>query len=535
MASPRFGRYEQLFRIAAGGMAEVHAARMLGEAGFEKVVAVKRMLPHLADDPQFVTMFLDEARLAANVASPHVVSTLDLGRADDGSLYIVMELVVGVPLSALTSTARRDQRQLPCHVVADMMAQAASGLEDAHEARTPTGLRLDLVHRDVSPQNILVGADGRVRVMDFGVARALSRQTRSATGTLKGKFGYFSPEQARGEEIDRRSDVFALGIVAWEALVSRRLFEGETAHEQLRRVQSARIASPRELRPEVPEALSSAVMRALDRDVELRWQRAADFSRALRTAGGATTDAREIGALVDELAGPTVREMQRRIESAMGGGEAATAELDVGAPGPRTRTMDLPASPEEAATARPTDGERTVVTPHTAAIDTVILAPRSADLDAIATVAHRTRTYRSPEALARRSAWIVGGAAVLVTLLTLAALAATRAPAERIHDVTAPRAEAPPPPSTLEPAIEPASLVPLETTLAPTTLATSAPAPSPPPSATPPADRPPSVAEEPRPSAPSGARDARSRRRGSTQAARPPEALLGDEAFDRGL
>src|SRR5687767_8991750 len=203
MSAPlRFGRYEALFKIAAGGMAEVFAARIRGEAGFEKLVAVKRMLPHLADDPDFVTMFLDEARVAATIGSPHVVQTLDLGRADDGALYIVMELVVGVTLADLVGHDHNRLQPLPVAIAAEIIAQAAQGLDDAHEAVTPAGDHLEIVHRDISPQNVLIGVDGRVRVADFGIARALFRMTQSETGRVKGKCAYFSPEQAVGKPLD---------------------------------------------------------------------------------------------------------------------------------------------------------------------------------------------------------------------------------------------------------------------------------------------------------------------------------------------
>ncbi|MCZ7685170.1 MAG: protein kinase [Sandaracinaceae bacterium] len=152
-----FGRYEPLFRVAAGGMAEVYAARIQGEAGFQKLVAVKRMLPHLASEPGFVDMFLNEAKLAAHVASPHVVQTLDLGRGSDGSLYIVMELVVGLSLAKLVEG---HPGPLPIPVVIELLAQAAQGLDDAHEAETPAGDPLGLIHRDVSPHNVIVGVDG---------------------------------------------------------------------------------------------------------------------------------------------------------------------------------------------------------------------------------------------------------------------------------------------------------------------------------------------------------------------------------------
>lgn len=325
----RLGRYETLFRIASGGMAEVHAARVRGEGGFEKLVAIKRMLPHLADDDRFVDMFLDEARIAANISSPHVVQTLDLGRADDGSLYIVMDLVVGVSLSALLRAETKAGRFVPVPIAVELLAQAAQGLDDAHEAVTPAGQRLELVHRDVSPQNILVGVDGRARVTDFGIARAMMRRTETRTGQMKGKFAYFSPEQASAKPVDRRTDVFALGIVAWELLTGRRLFDAENPIESIEKVKTMPIAPPHLLRPEVPQAVSRVVLAALARDVEERLQTAADFAdglrRAAREAGLDQPSARAIGRYVQESGGEQLARIQRRIDAAASGDAPAEA------------------------------------------------------------------------------------------------------------------------------------------------------------------------------------------------------------------
>ncbi|HJK90463.1 MAG TPA: serine/threonine-protein kinase [Polyangiaceae bacterium LLY-WYZ-15_(1-7)] len=309
-----FGRYEALFHIASGGMAEVFAARLRGPHGFEKLVAVKRLLPSLADD-QFVTMFLDEARLAANITSPHVVQTLELGRAeDDGALYIVMELVVGVTLYDLcVNIFDGPQRQTPVAHVAEIMAQAARGLDDAHNATTPTGQALHVVHRDVSPQNILVGVDGRVRVTDFGIARAVSRTTKTRVGQLKGKVAYLSPEQAMGQALDRRSDVFALGVVSWEALTGRSLFNTGDPVETVERVRELPIPSPRELRGDVPEEVASVVMWALERDVERRCPSAAEFARAMRGAVAERPGPAEIGKLVREHGGAPLQRVQNRM------------------------------------------------------------------------------------------------------------------------------------------------------------------------------------------------------------------------------
>ncbi|NCQ62094.1 MAG: serine/threonine protein kinase, partial [Myxococcales bacterium] len=186
----QMGRYEMLFRIASGGMAEVWAARVRGEAGFQKLVAIKRMLPNLAEDEDFVAMFLDEARVAANIASPHVVQTLDLGRDDEGALYIVMELIVGVTLGRVLKAATKARRVVPLGMGVELLAQSAHGLHDAHEASTPLGEHLEIVHRDISPQNILLGVDGRARITDFGVAKAVMRLTQTDAGRIKGKFAY---------------------------------------------------------------------------------------------------------------------------------------------------------------------------------------------------------------------------------------------------------------------------------------------------------------------------------------------------------
>ncbi|MBI2394672.1 MAG: serine/threonine protein kinase [Deltaproteobacteria bacterium] len=324
---PSFGRYEALFRVAAGGMAEVFAARIRGEAGFEKLVAIKRMLPHLAEDEQFVDMFLDEARVAVHVSSPYVVPTLDLGRAEDGALYIVMELVVGQALSTLIRDQRRRGSRVPVNIALELLAQAAQGLDDAHEAVTPTGVQLGIVHRDVSPHNVLVGVDGRARVTDFGVARALMRRTSTQAGELKGKFAYFSPEQADGRPVDRRADVFALGIVAWETLLANRLFTGDDPLQILTRVKELPIPAVHDLDPEVPLAASNAIARALERSLDRRFATAAELAHALREGAralGPAPSAREIGRWVSEAGGESLVKMRSHIDQALAGDDVPT-------------------------------------------------------------------------------------------------------------------------------------------------------------------------------------------------------------------
>lgn len=323
-----FGRYEPLFRVAAGGMAEVYAARIQGEAGFQKLVAVKRMLPHLASEPGFIDMFLNEARLAAYVASPHVVQTLDLGRGSDGSLYIVMELVVGLSLAKILEG---HPGPLPLPIAVELMAQAAQGLDDAHEATTPAGDALGLIHRDVSPHNILLGVDGRVRVTDFGIARAVHRpRAETNARELKGKFAYMSPEQTRLKDVDRRSDVFSIGIVLWELLAGQRLFMDRDPIEAVRLVQKKRVVPPFELRPEVPEPISNVVLRALERDRDARFQSAGELALALRRAAreswGEPPQKRDIAAFVESSGGDELHRLQRLIRLGTEGAGADAIE-----------------------------------------------------------------------------------------------------------------------------------------------------------------------------------------------------------------
>lgn len=337
----RFGRYETLFRIAAGGMAEVYAARALGEGGFQKLVALKRMRPELAEDARFVTMFLDEGRVAANIASPHVVSTLDLGRAEDNSLYLVMELVTGAPLSGLMAEAAARNERIPIPLAVDILAQAASGLHSAHIARSPTGEPLEIVHRDCSPHNILVDIHGQVKITDFGIAKALERQTRSHAGEIKGKLQYFSPEQARGQPLDRRVDIFILGVVAWEVLAGRQLFEAENPVEALHKVATMPIRRLDEIVPGLSPKIAVAVAQALAREPDERFATAEAFGNALRHAlDGPTPPASEVGALVRRYGGESLHTVERRVREVLSAASPATPPSSSMPPRPPPRVDD---------------------------------------------------------------------------------------------------------------------------------------------------------------------------------------------------
>lgn len=278
------GRYRLLGRIASGGMADVYAGCVKGEAGFERVVAIKRMATALAQDEEFVTMFLHEAKLAAQIRSAHVVQTLDLGRGDDGTPYLVMDLVVGASVAKLAKRAAERSLQVPVDVAVSVLLDTCQGLHDAHEATARDGTPLGIVHRDVSPHNILVGEDGLARVADFGIARALDSSAEGTRDHLRGKLAYFSPEQARGETLDRRSDVFSLGIVAWEILTGERLFRSEHPVRTLTRVMTDPIERVDTLRTDVPEQVATVVERALEREIAKRYPSAADLASALRKA-----------------------------------------------------------------------------------------------------------------------------------------------------------------------------------------------------------------------------------------------------------
>ncbi|MCB9593058.1 MAG: serine/threonine protein kinase [Sandaracinaceae bacterium] len=313
------GRYETLFPIAVGGMAEVFAARSIGEAGFQKLVALKRMKPDLANDQRFVSMFLDEGRMAANISSPNVVSTLDLGRADDNSLFLVMELVTGVSVANLLQELTLRQDRIPVEIAVEIIAQAANGLHDAHEACAPTGEPLGIIHRDCSPHNILVDVGGQVKITDFGIAKAMERQTESHHGEMKGKLSYLSPEQARGYPVDRRCDVFILGVCAWELMSQRRLFDAQSTVEVLHKIVAMEIPSLDELRKDVPKDVADAIGQALQRDPDDRFATARAFGQALLYAIGDRRPSRaQVGAFVRSYGGQRLVDMERKIRETFG-------------------------------------------------------------------------------------------------------------------------------------------------------------------------------------------------------------------------
>jgi len=274
------GRYELVYEIGVGGMAAVYLSRARGPGGFSKWLALKRIHPHLAKDRRFIDMFLDEARIAAMLQHPNVAQVLDLGE-DEGEYFIAMEYLHGEHLGAVSVRAMRELGQLPLSIAASIVMDAAEGLHHAHEAKDKNGQALALVHRDVSPQNVFVTYDGQVKLTDFGIAKAANRITHTDTGGTKGKVSYMAPEQALGRPLDRRTDVFALGIVLWEITTGRRLFRAETDAQTLMRITSGRVPTPSSVMADYPPELEQIVMRALEIRAERRYPSAAVMARDL--------------------------------------------------------------------------------------------------------------------------------------------------------------------------------------------------------------------------------------------------------------
>jgi serine/threonine protein kinase len=324
------GRYVLYGEIASGGMATVHFGRLIGPAGFARPVAIKRLHAQFARDPDFVKMFLDEARLAARIAHPNVVSTLDVV-AEDGEVFLVMEYVPGTSLGQLVRTLRKSGGRVPQLVAVGIVSGVLQGLQAAHEARDDRGERLDLVHRDVSPQNVLVGTDGVARLLDFGVAKASGRLQTTRDGQLKGKLAYMAPEQVRGDPLTRRTDVYAASVVLWEALTGKRLFYAENEASVLARVLCAEVPAPSAIVAELPRSLDRVVLRGLDRDPTKRYASAREMATDLDACIAAASPA-EIGDWVQATATDELRQRAAHIAEV----ERSASEL----PPPLTSSLD---------------------------------------------------------------------------------------------------------------------------------------------------------------------------------------------------
>jgi len=271
------GRYLLTRRLAVGGMAEIYIAKLQGEEGFEKSVVIKRILPQWSTDSQFTAMLIDEAKIVVQLEHPNIVQVYELGR-DKGTYFIAMEYVAGPDLRNLLKSIKGTSpvgRPFPIEVSLFIITELLAGLDYAHAKTDAAGKNLGIIHRDISPQNILLSLDGRVKITDFGIARAASRSVESVSGVLKGKFAYMSPEQAGGKELDQRSDLFACGIILYELLTGQRLFEGSDDIGTLEKVRRAKVDFPPN--PDLPLPLRKIVSKALAKDCDERYLNAASF------------------------------------------------------------------------------------------------------------------------------------------------------------------------------------------------------------------------------------------------------------------
>jgi len=316
----KLGNNELVLRIGRGGMATVWVARERATTGREeRLVAVKAMLLELADDPEFVKMFGDEVRLVRSIRHPNVVEVHDVGE-EDGVMWMSMEWVEGESLHTVIAEAGK-RRAIPAEMAVRIIADVASGLHAAHELRDENGATRGVVHRDISPHNILIGTNGAIKLVDFGVAKAVGRASEATrVGQLKGKFGYMSPEQARGQPVDRRSDVFSLGIVLFELTTGRRLFRGETDLQTLELVTMGQLPPPTAIDPTYPPELERIVLTALERDLSKRYATAADLERELRgflKAKHVVVPASGIAALLKRVVGDRVEQRRRAVRAAL--------------------------------------------------------------------------------------------------------------------------------------------------------------------------------------------------------------------------
>jgi serine/threonine protein kinase len=297
--------YEILAKLATGGMAEIFLARGLSTAGVERYVVLKRILRHRAHDESFIAMFLDEARLAAQLQHPNIAQVYDVGKLGD-SYFFTMEYVHGETVRTLLQRSQSTRRPIPIATVLAIIAGSAAGLHHAHERKGMDGRPLGIVHRDVSPSNLMISYEGTVKVVDFGVAKAEHRESETRSGTVKGKISYMSPEQCKGLDIDRRSDLFSLGIVVWEMLTTEKLFRRNSDFENMQAIVSENVTPPSQLRPDVPPGLDAIVARLLAKNPADRYQTADEVHEEIETLAaqiGATLSASSLGRYMRDLFG----------------------------------------------------------------------------------------------------------------------------------------------------------------------------------------------------------------------------------------
>jgi eukaryotic-like serine/threonine-protein kinase len=344
----RIGRYEIVGLLATGGMAEIFLGKLIGPSGFERPVVVKRVLPHLARVPSFVDMFVDEARIVAGIHHPNVVQVHELAH-EDAELFLVMEYLEGESVGSLTRRLASRGETLDLALAAFLVAEACAGLHAAHELKDEEGYPRDLVHRDVSPQNVFVTYAGQCKVLDFGIAKAANRSTRTEAGQVKGKFAYMSPEQCMGKPLDRRSDVFALGVLLWELTTGRRLFKRASEMLTFKAICEQRTLRPSETMEGYPAELERVCMKALSRRREDRYQNALEMRRELlgvaRSLGMTEVPEEDIARLMKELFEQRIEEKQEMLRRVRGG------SVPTALPAPELdEEIELPSAAEDPST-----------------------------------------------------------------------------------------------------------------------------------------------------------------------------------------
>jgi eukaryotic-like serine/threonine-protein kinase len=366
-----FGKYLLLDRVNVGGMAEVFKAKHFGVEGFERTVALKRILANIAEDRDFIEMFIDEAKVASQLNHANIAQIFELGK-QDGSYFIAMEYVAGRDLRSLFDRAKQMGVRVPMELTCYVMLKVCEGLDYAHNKKDAKGSSLEFIHRDVSPQNVMMSFDGDVKLIDFGLAKASTNDYKTQAGILKGKFGYMSPEQIMGLPIDRRSDVFSAGIVLYEMLTGHRAFYGESDFATLELVRDVRLEPPRKHNPEIPEALERIVLRALAKDRELRYQTAMDLHDDLQSfmyGVGSFFQRKDLAATMERFFAAEVQTERER--------DAAHRDLKLDAVAPKPGTTQdmtkkapppIPAGASKAPPPPPTSGQKTLMGMPTAPV-----------------------------------------------------------------------------------------------------------------------------------------------------------------------
>ena len=420
-AGQTIGRYALHTEIASGGMAAVHIGRLLGPVGFARTVAIKRLHPPLAKDPEFVAMFLDEARLAARIRHPNVVSTLDVV-ATEGELFVVMEYVPGESLARLLRAVRTNKEMVPVPIAATIMVGVLHGLHAAHEARDERGEALRIVHRDVSPHNILVGTDGDAHVIDFGIAKARGRMQVTRQGQIKGKLSYMPSEQLLGQGLDHRADIFAASIVLWEALTGQRLFQGVDDGEVYAKVLLGHVDPPSRYASGLSPAVDAIVLRGLARERTERYATAREMALALEAAV-ALAPPSQVGRWVEGLVGDALAERTEqiagieRLDDGGDSGETSRPPISIRAESPAA-PLDGRTSVDSSRTSSLSLRDRTAPTEPGSVFANATAEPRATVIDRPAFAAHPDDSLAAIAAVPRRSSHrlLVAGTLVVIAV-----------------------------------------------------------------------------------------------------------------------